>query len=97
VLDEQAHILREQRARVSAALAALPGVRRVIPSDANFILFELAGGRGHPVFEFLRVSGILIKDVGRAGGMLTDHLRVTVGTPEENSAFLTALTEALRS
>ena len=95
VLDEQAHMLREQRARVSVALVSLPGVRRVIPSDANFILFEVVRGRGHAVFEFLRASGILIKDVGRAGGALTDHLRVTVGTAEENSAFLTALTEAL--
>ncbi|MFO8002834.1 histidinol-phosphate transaminase [Thioalkalivibrio sp.] len=97
VLDEQAGILREQRARVSAGLARLRGVRRVIPSDANFILFEVARGRGHAVFESLRVAGILIKDVGRAGGPLTDHLRVTVGRPEENSAFLAAVAEALRA
>lgn len=97
VLDEQARILREQRAQVSAALTSMPGVRRVIPSDANFILFEVARDRGHAVFESLRVSGILIKDVGRAGGTLRDHLRVTVGRPEENRAFLAALAEALTS
>ena len=97
VLDEQARLLREQRARVSAALISLPAVHRVIPSGANFILFEVARGRGHPVFELLRASGILIKDVGRAGGVLTDHLRVTVGTPDENSTFLTALARALGS
>jgi histidinol-phosphate aminotransferase len=95
VLEEQARVLREQRTLISAALAALPGVRRVIPSDANFILFEVARDRGHGVFESLRNSGILIKDVGRAGGVLADHLRVTVGTPEENRAFLAALDAAL--
>jgi histidinol-phosphate aminotransferase len=70
-------------------------VRRVTPSDANFILFEVGRDRGHGVFESLRNSGILIKDVGRAGGVLADHLRVTVGTPEENRAFLAALDAAL--
>jgi histidinol-phosphate aminotransferase len=95
VLEDQARILREERARVSAALEALPGVRRVIPSDANFILFEVGRGGGRGVFESLRSSGILIKDVGRAGGVLADHLRMTVGTPEENRAFLAALEVAL--
>jgi histidinol-phosphate aminotransferase len=95
VLDEQARILRVQRRRVSDTLASLPGVRRVIPSDANFILFEVAPGLGTAVFGALRDAGILIKDVGRAGGRLCDHLRVTIGTPEENGAFLAVLTRIL--
>lgn len=95
VLQRQAGLLREQRARLAAALAALSGVRSVIPSEANFILFAVGPGRGRPVFESLRASGILIKDVGIAGGVLADHLRVTVGTPDENAAFLAALGHAL--
>ena len=91
VLDAQAGILREQRRRVADALALLPGVRRVIPSDANFILFEVAPGLGAVVFDDLRGAGILIKDVGRATGRLSDHLRVTIGTPRENEVFLAAL------
>ena len=95
VLERQARLLREQRSRISATLASLPGVRRLVPSEANFILFEVASGRGRSVFESLRASGILIKDVGGGGGVLADHLRVTVGAPHENDAFLGALAEAL--
>jgi histidinol-phosphate aminotransferase len=94
-LDRQARVLCEQRSRVGAALASLPGVQRVMPSEANFILFEVLPGRGHPVFESLRTSGVLIKNVGLAGGVLADHLRVTVGAPHENDAFLAALAKAL--
>jgi histidinol-phosphate aminotransferase len=95
LLDRQARVLCEQRSRVSAALASLPGVRRVMPSEANFILFEVTPGRGRAVFESLLASGILIKDVGLGGGALADHLRVTVGAPGENEAFLAALAKAL--
>jgi len=95
VLDAQAAILRAERTTVATALAKLPGVHRVIPSEANFILFEVARGQGHAVFESLRAAGILIKDIGRAGAPLTDHLRVTVGTPQENQRFLAALAQAL--
>ena len=96
VLERQAQLLREQRSRVSAALASLPGIRRVIPSQANFLLFQVPPAQGRRVFESLRASGVLIKDVGHSGGLLADHLRVTVGAPEENDAFLEALSEALR-
>ncbi|MBS0001555.1 MAG: histidinol-phosphate transaminase [Thioalkalivibrio sp.] len=94
-LEQQAGLLRQERTRIAAALGALPGVRRVVPSEANFILFEVASGRGRAAFESLLASGILIKDVGRSGGVLADHLRVTVGAPAENDAFLAALASAL--
>ncbi|NBV74900.1 MAG: histidinol-phosphate aminotransferase, partial [Methylococcaceae bacterium] len=41
-------------------------------------------------------QGILIKNLSRQGGLLTDCLRVTVGTPEENLSFLKALQLALQ-
>lgn len=97
VLERQARLLREQRARVSAALRAQPGVRWVVPSEANFILFQVVPGQGHPVFDALRAAGILIKDVGHGGEPLVDCLRVTVGAPDENDAFLAALATALDS
>lgn len=97
LLERQARVLREQRSRLAAMLAALPGVRRVVPSEANFILFEVPAGRGRTVFESLLAAGILIKDVGLGGGLLADHLRVTVGAPDENDAFLAALSAALEA
>ncbi len=92
VLDEQAALLRAERERMYQELTALPGVA-TWPSAANFILFRIANaGR---VFERLRERKILVKNLSGAAGALTDCLRVTVGTPEENAAFLAALRQSI--
>jgi histidinol-phosphate aminotransferase len=92
VLDAQAAQLRADRALLYKELAALPGVK-VWPSAANFILFRVANAA--TVFTRLREQKVLIKNLAGAGGPLTDCLRVTVGTPAENAAFLAALKNAL--
>ncbi|WP_154605215.1 MULTISPECIES: histidinol-phosphate transaminase [Arthrobacter] len=55
------------------------------PSDSNFVFF---GGLEDPrsVWEGLLAAGVLIRDVGIAG-----HLRVTAGTEQETTAFLSGL------
>ncbi|WP_394215189.1 histidinol-phosphate transaminase [Brachybacterium vulturis] len=60
----------------------------VAPSDANFILFRSFSDRD-AVFEALLARSVLIRAVGPAG-----WLRVSLGTPEDNAAFRTALEEA---
>lgn len=89
VLASQAARIREDRERLYRALCALPGLE-VWPSSANFILFRVPAGRGARVFGGLRERGVLVKHLG-ALPTLHDCLRVTVGTPEENAAFLEAL------
>jgi len=93
VLDEQAARLRAERTRLSQELAALPGVQ-VWPSAANFILFRTAKP-ADVVFAALREQDVLIKNLSGAGGVLANCLRVTVGTPEENAAFLSAMRKTL--
>ncbi len=91
-LDAQTATLRAERGRLAAALAALPGVTP-FPSDANFILFRVAGaGR---VFDSIKSAGVLIKNLSTGHPLLRDCLRVTVGKPEENARFLAALESAL--
>jgi histidinol-phosphate aminotransferase len=90
VLEEQAQRIRADRAGLQAALAELPGMT-VYPSDANFILFRVPVGRGQALFDALKARGVLIKNLSGAGVVLADCLRVTVGRPEENAAFLQAL------
>lgn len=90
VLDGQTARIRADRAVLFAALEGLPGLK-VYPSEANFILFRTPGGRADSVFAGLRDRGVLIKNLSGAGGALRDCLRVTVGTPAENAAFLEAL------
>jgi histidinol-phosphate aminotransferase len=91
LLGQAAQIVKD-RAALASSLAKLPGVA-VYPSEANFILFRVPEGAA--TFEALRARGILIKNVGGAHPLLKNCLRVTVGTPEENTAFLAALTAAL--
>ncbi|HHJ14948.1 MAG TPA: histidinol-phosphate transaminase [Gammaproteobacteria bacterium] len=92
ILDRQAAQIREERERLFHALSALPGVT-AWPSEANFILFRVAGAQ--QVFEALRERGILIKYLGGLGGLLSDCLRVSVGTPEDNARFLGVLGDLL--
>ena len=93
VLDEQAARLRAERTRLLQELATVPGVQ-VWPSAANFILFRTAQP-ADAVFAALRQQGVLIKNLSGNGGVLADCLRVTVGTPDENTAFLAALRQVL--
>lgn len=81
--------LREERDRVMAEMATIPGLR-VFPSAANFWTFRVeAPGITHTrLFDrLLDEHGILIRDVSKYP-MLENCLRVNVGTPEENDAFL---------
>ena len=68
----------------------------VFPSQANFILFRVKQGNASAVFESLLAEGVLIKNLDKPGP-LQNCLRVTVGTAEENQAFIRALEKALRN
>jgi histidinol-phosphate aminotransferase len=92
VLLDQADRIVQDRAQLAAKLARMPGVD-VFPSEANFILFRVADAVR--TFEGLKTRGILIKNVGGAHPLLKNCLRATVGTPEENAAFLSALQASL--
>lgn len=74
--------LAEERDRVGEALRGM-GFSPV-PSDANFVLFGHFED-AHRAWQRYLDSGVLIRDVGIPG-----HLRVTIGTPAENDAFLAA-------
>lgn len=92
VLEAQAATLVGERGKLFQALEALPGVQ-AFESQANFILFRVA--RAKKVFAGLKARGVLIKCLDGGHPLLNDCLRVTVGAPEENEAFLTALAAEL--
>ncbi|MGC1547302.1 MAG: histidinol-phosphate transaminase [Rhodanobacter sp.] len=85
---ERIAIVRAQRNVMQAALAQLPGVREVLPSQANFLAvrFDDAGA----VYQKLLAAGIVVRDVRRYPN-LGDALRITLGTPEENALVLAVL------
>ena len=82
----------DERERVNAALAELPV--RVWPSGANFVLFRPQHADGHEVWAALLERDVLIRDCS-SWARLDGCLRVTIGTPAEDDAFLDALREAL--
>jgi histidinol-phosphate aminotransferase len=90
VFDEQARCIRAARGELDAGLRAFEQLV-VYPSAANFILFRVPEGRGDEIFAGLKKSAILIKNLNGSAPVLQDCLRVTVGRPEENAAFLAAL------
>lgn len=88
ILLAQANAIKSERIKVSNELAALKGIK-VFPSDANFILFRIDDA--NRIFQELKQHKILIKNLNGTHPLLMNCLRVTVGTPDENSQFLHAL------
>ena len=91
VLDDPAHVAAAvkvaiaERQRVAKRLASLGTT--VIPSAGNFLLLH-AGANARQKFENLLRKGIIVRPVGNYS--LPEHLRVTLGTVEQNDRFLAA-------
>ncbi|MGH8032826.1 MAG: histidinol-phosphate transaminase [Luteimonas sp.] len=83
-------VLRGERARVAAALAWVSGVRRVYPSQGNFVLVRFDDASR--AFATLLAAGVVVRDQ-RAAPQLHDALRITIGTPDDNDRMLAALRE----
>jgi histidinol-phosphate aminotransferase len=81
-------LIVEERDRLSRELNALPLIRKVYPSDANFLLVQVDDPRG--IYQSLMDRGIIVRD--RSSVPLCEGcLRITVGTPDENRLLLEAL------
>jgi histidinol-phosphate aminotransferase len=76
--------VREERNRVTAELIQLGW--RVLPSHANFILAISPDGRGRDAYLGLKAQGILVRYFDKPG--LTDKIRITIGTSQENNALI---------
>ncbi|MBE3576652.1 MAG: histidinol-phosphate transaminase [Limnochordales bacterium] len=83
-------LVREGREELTRELTARG--MRVIPSQANFLYFDL-GCDGREVFRRLLQEGVIVR-TGDIFGNPT-FLRVTVGLPEQNRRFLAALDRVL--
>ena len=77
-----------ERDKLSAALAQLPLVQKVYPSDANFVLARTTDAKA--IYQYLVGQGIVVRDRSRVE-LCAGCLRITVGTPEENETLINAL------
>jgi histidinol-phosphate aminotransferase len=91
-MDERVAALMEERGRLAAALQDLP--LDVWPSGANFILVRPRAIDGADVWQALLDRSILVRNCA-SWPRLDGCLRITVGTPEEDDALLSALEELL--
>ncbi len=91
-MERRVATLVEERGRLFAALSAMNGIE-VFPSGANFLLFRIDGD-GHDIWKRLLKHSVLVRDFS-GWPRVEGCLRVTVGTPGENDAFLAALSEEI--
>ncbi|MEN7973114.1 MAG: histidinol-phosphate transaminase [Verrucomicrobiota bacterium] len=92
-LDDVTHLV-ETRAMVFKGLEfftdELPKIGvEVVSSGANFILART--GKGREVFQELQKRKVIVRPMDPYG--LPDHIRITIGTPEQNRMVLNALKE----
>jgi histidinol-phosphate aminotransferase len=94
-LDDATH-LAETRAMVFQGLAffehELPKLGiETVPSTANFLLIKT--GNGREVFQQLQRRKVIVRPMDGYG--LPEHIRITIGTPQQNQTVLDALTEVM--
>jgi len=77
-----------ERQRLLQALSQFEGLRP-LPSEANFLLCHVAGGRARAVHQELRKRGISVRYFDNP--RLEDFIRISVGRPEHTDALIAAL------
>ena len=91
-IKEVSELVKKERTRIVEKLREMK-VFKVFDSKANFVLFA-ADGTSQRIHKALIEQGIVIKNLGRVGKH-DGCLRVTVGSQEMNSRFLTAIRDLL--
>lgn len=79
-------LILSEKKRFSEALAKLKIVQKVFPSDTNFLLVQFADSP--KVYQHLLNHGLLVRDCNR---QVTNCLRITIGSPEENETLINVL------
>jgi histidinol-phosphate aminotransferase len=87
-VNELIRAIVSEREALAIELAQMAIVQKIYASDANFLLVKMQNATA--VYEFLKQKGIIVRN--RSNVMLCDDcLRITVGTPEQDSELIEAL------
>ena len=92
-IKKQVDIIKKERERVVKEVSQIENVK-VYPSDANFFLMRVPDG--DVVHKKLIEKGVLVRNMSHLPNM-ENCLRVSIGKPEENTEFISALKEVLSS
>jgi histidinol-phosphate aminotransferase len=88
----QAAIIKQERKRLMIELRVLHNVC-AYSSDANMVLIRVPDA--DKAFNGMKQHGVLVKNVSKMHSLLANCLRLTVGTPAENTQMLAALKASL--
>jgi histidinol-phosphate aminotransferase len=91
-VKEHVAVIVAERERVVAAMREMKTLEP-LPTEANFVWVRTEKD-SRVVHEGLVARGVLVRSFHTAGGRMAKHLRVTIGTRDENDAMLAALAEA---
>jgi histidinol-phosphate aminotransferase len=94
VAEERIALLKRERRRLADALLDIADVRKVYPSDANFVLVETRDAARFT--ETARKAGILVRTFAGEPA-LANCVRITVGRPQDNDRLLQAVSGAEQS
>ncbi len=87
-VNDMIKVIVELRGELEQALRNLQIVKKVYPSDANFVLTEVTAAKD--IYNYLVSKGIVVRD--RSNVVLCEGcLRLTVGTQKENESLIQAL------
>lgn len=89
-IEGQVATVLEERARLERELPRFPFVRKIWPSDANFLLVQVDDADA--TYDHLTRDGIIVRNRNRVKGC-QGCLRITVGLPEENDKLLKSLSK----
>jgi histidinol-phosphate aminotransferase len=96
-LDDMEFVAKSYAENLQGLRQLEQGTKRLgldyIPSYGNFLSVRV--GKAPEIYKRLLRRGVIVRPVG-GGYELPEHLRVTVGTPEENERFLAALAASLK-
>ena len=87
-IRDQVSEIVAQRGRLAEALVSFPFVRKVWPSDANFLLVQVDDP--DRLYRHLLADGVIVRNRSRQP-LCAGCLRLTVGTPRENDTLLQSL------
>lgn len=82
--------LVQMRVALKSVFEKIPFVKKVYPSDANFLLVKVDNAKG--IYHYLLSRGIVVRDRSNVQ-LCEDCLRITVGTEEENTELIEAMAD----
>ncbi len=89
-VNDMIRTLADMREALAEVLEQMAIVKKVFPSDANFLMVQMEDARA--VYEFLLTKGIVVRD--RSKVILCEgSLRITIGTEAENTRLVDALAD----